>query len=180
MYGLLCIYNSCTIKSTWLWQLFIHRDAVYFIHFRDGKNNMYNIHRALQMCMTLCMLSLWCLSQVNWETYKKTMKRSMFNATVITLLFQQATYPLVVWRGLDFGVELPSLPTVIWHLFICMVVIEIAFYYSHRCNVLHDILSKKQLLCKTLEYCKNLMNEKCPLRNCVSSFRKRCSNNNSI
>lgn len=70
--------------------------------------------------------------QVNWDTYKKAIKGSMINLTVITLLFQQVTYPLIVLSGVDFGPELPSLPTTIWHLFISIIVVEIGFYYSHR------------------------------------------------
>ena len=70
--------------------------------------------------------------QVNWETYKKAIKGSMFNVIVMTLLFQQVTYRLVMLSSVDFGPELPSLPTTLWHLFISVVVVEIGFYYSHR------------------------------------------------
>ena len=72
---------------------------------------------------------------MNWETYKKTVKGTMFNATIMTLIFQQISYPLVKWRGNDFGPELPSLPTAVWNLFVCAVVVEIGFYYTHRYHV---------------------------------------------
>jgi len=70
--------------------------------------------------------------QINWKVYKKTLQRSLFNALVTSLIFQLSIHPLVYWRGIDCGYELPSFPTTLWHLFLCVVVVEIGFYYSHR------------------------------------------------
>lgn len=71
-------------------------------------------------------------SKVNWQTYKKTLRRVLFNALVTNTVFQLTVYPLMVWRGMPCGYELPSFGRVIWDAFICLVVVEIGFYYSHR------------------------------------------------
>ena len=57
---------------------------------------------------------------------------TLFNAVVVTGVFQQATYPLVAWMNVDIGPELPSLPTILWQLFVSVIVVEIGFYYFHR------------------------------------------------
>ena len=95
---------------------------------------------SLSCCLSfsmVCSLSLSpSLSQVNWQMYKKTLNRVLFNALVTSAIFQLTTYPLAVWRGMPCGYELPSFPVVLWDLFLCLVVVEICFYYSHRCIVL--------------------------------------------
>ena len=73
--------------------------------------------------------SLW---QVNWETYWKTTKVSMFNVVVVSIIFQHTTYPLVVLLEVDMGRQLPSLTTTVWQLFVSVIVVEIGFYYFHR------------------------------------------------
>ena len=70
--------------------------------------------------------------QVNWQTYKHTLKRVVFNSTIVSLVFQLSVYPLFVWRGAPCGYELPSFLTVVWQLFVCAVVVEIGFYYTHK------------------------------------------------
>ena len=71
-------------------------------------------------------------SKVNWQTYKKTLRRVLFNALVTTAVFQLTMYPLMVWRGMPCGYELPSFQRVIWDTFIYVVIVETGFYYSHR------------------------------------------------
>ena len=82
------------------------------------------------------MTLLHHFSQVNWETYWKTTKVSLFNVAVVSVIFQHVTYPLVVWLKVDIGPELPSLATVVWQLFVSVVVVEVGFYYFHRYNIL--------------------------------------------
>lgn len=84
------------------------------------------------LLLSLSLFLLLLLSQVNWQMYKKTLRRVLFNSLVTSTVFQLTSYPLVVWRGMSCGYELPSLPTVIWDLFLCLIVVEIGFYYSHR------------------------------------------------
>jgi len=69
---------------------------------------------------------------VNWEKYKKALWLCLFNSLFTVTLFNLATYPLGVWRGMDAGYELPSFATTVWHLFGYIVVEEIGFYYLHR------------------------------------------------
>lgn len=69
--------------------------------------------------------------QVNWATYKKTLKLTVFNALVTSSLFQVLLYPLSV-RRVDCALPLPSPSKVLWDLFICSVSVEILFYYTHR------------------------------------------------
>lgn len=85
---------------------------------------------SLYLCKVFLLFPF--LSQVNWQMYKKTLRRVLFNSLVTSTVFQLATYPLVTWRGMSCGYELPSLPAVIWDLFLCLIVVEIGFYYSHR------------------------------------------------
>ncbi|XP_064404712.1 fatty acid hydroxylase domain-containing protein 2-like [Halichondria panicea] len=68
---------------------------------------------------------------VNWQTYKKTIVRSALNSTVTSAVFQLTVYPLFVLRGTASGYELPSFRTVVANLFVCMVAVEIFFFYSH-------------------------------------------------
>lgn len=69
---------------------------------------------------------------MNWQTYKKTLKRVLFNALATTAVFQLIMYPLMLWRGMPCGYELPSLRRVVQDAFIYLVAVEIGFYYSHR------------------------------------------------
>ena len=75
--------------------------------------------------------------QINWEVYKKTLRRTLFNSLVTSLFFQLSIYPFVRWRGIDCGYELPSFPTVLWHLFLYLVIVEIGFYYTHRYELIN-------------------------------------------
>ena len=107
--------------------------------------------------------------QVNWETYKKAVKVSMFNAIVVSAIFQHITYPLVVWRDLDYGLVLPSFTTTLWHLFIFMIVVEVGFYYSHRyihpcvhtCGSEHSLCLVQTSLCVHLHVHKHKTDSNC-------------------
>ena len=77
------------------------------------------------------------LLQINWEVYKKTLRRTLFNSLVTSLFFQLSIYPFVRWRGIDCGYKLPSFPTALWHLFLYLVIVEIGFYYTHRCVLIN-------------------------------------------
>lgn len=59
-------------------------------------------------------------------------KVTVFNAGVMSPIFQHLTYPLLVWRGTEFTEELPSITATLWYLLISVAVVEIGFYYSHR------------------------------------------------
>ena len=72
--------------------------------------------------------------QVNWKKYKSAMKLIALNLFVVAPLFNLTVYPLIVWRGVECGYELPSFLTMVWHLFCCAAVEEIGFYYCHRFN----------------------------------------------
>jgi methylsterol monooxygenase len=80
---------------------------------------------------------------VNWETYWKTTKVSMFNVVVVSIIFQHATYPLVMLLEVDMGRQLPSLTTTVWQLFVSVIVVEIGFYYFHR--LLHHPLLYRRI-----------------------------------
>ena len=95
--------------------------------------------------------------QINWEVYKKTLRRTVFNALVTSLFFQLSIHPLVRWRGIDCGYELPSFPTALWHLFLYLIIVEIGFYYTHRSELINlrgsSILTIVKLwCCCTLHY----------------------------
>ena len=64
--------------------------------------------------------------------YKNALKLIAFNLFFVGPLFNLVSYPLIVWRGIECGYELPSFLTTIWHLFCFAAVEEIGFYYFHR------------------------------------------------
>lgn len=70
--------------------------------------------------------------QMDWRKYGQTMAVAVFNMTVVTLLETLTLWPLAR-RRMSFGTaELPGpLPTV-QHLIVCLIVIEVGFYYLHR------------------------------------------------
>jgi len=68
---------------------------------------------------------------VNWETYKKALGLTTFNATVVSALAQICMYPINK-HTISCSIELPSLGKVLWDLAVCLLVIEILFYYIHR------------------------------------------------
>ena len=70
--------------------------------------------------------------QVSWTKYKKALKLCGFNITVVSVLFNIVTWPVMEWRGCEAGYDLPSFTTTVWHLFCFIVVEEIGFYYGHR------------------------------------------------
>ncbi|XP_070552720.1 fatty acid hydroxylase domain-containing protein 2-like isoform X2 [Ptychodera flava] len=63
---------------------------------------------------------------------RKAILTVLFNQTVITVPFISAFYPLFLWRGMDFGKELPTFQWVIVELTVFSLVEEIGFYYTHR------------------------------------------------
>lgn len=71
------------------------------------------------------------LNQVNWSTYRKTIKVTFFNGVVTANLFQLAMYPLSAMR-VSCTLPLPPVTKVIWDLLICVIAVEILFYYTHR------------------------------------------------
>lgn len=68
---------------------------------------------------------------VNWNTYRKTLKLTCFNGVVTSSLFQLAIYPLSALR-ISCALPLPSFTKVLWDLAVCVVAVEILFYYMHR------------------------------------------------
>jgi len=71
---------------------------------------------------------------VNWEKYKKCLRRVLFNVFVVGIFFNLTMYPLALLRmkGDECGYTLPTFTTTVWHLFMYILFEEIGFYYSHR------------------------------------------------
>ena len=57
----------------------------------------------------------------------------MFNITVTTALFMFSVYPLLCWRGVSCGYDLPNLSTTLIGVAIHVCTTEVYFYYGHRC-----------------------------------------------
>lgn len=91
---------------------------------------------------------------MSWVKYKKALKLSGFNATVMGIIFNSVTWPLMEWRGCETGYNLPSFATTVWHLFCFIVVEEIFFYYGHRSALyvvfLFQVITK--LMCRLLHH----------------------------
>eukprot|EP00731_Ephydatia_muelleri_P030775 Em0022g289a len=68
---------------------------------------------------------------VNWEQYKKALKRCALNGLGVGTVFNICMLP-IYRRTVTCGYELPSFPTTLWHLFVYMLIEELGFYYSHR------------------------------------------------
>ncbi|XP_064405935.1 fatty acid hydroxylase domain-containing protein 2-like isoform X2 [Halichondria panicea] len=68
---------------------------------------------------------------VNWPMYRKTLTLTAFNAVVVSFIVQVMMYPLAV-RTISCSLSLPSLPKVVWDFVVCLLVIEVLFYYAHR------------------------------------------------
>eukprot|EP00731_Ephydatia_muelleri_P030774 Em0022g288a len=69
---------------------------------------------------------------VSWVAYKAAIQLALLNLLVVSTFLQLCLYPVICWRGSPCGVELPSFTTLLWHLLIYLLVVEIGFYYSHR------------------------------------------------
>lgn len=77
--------------------------------------------------------SLFVCVQVNLYVYLKTLKRSLFNIVVTSCALSVVMYPIGMWRGVQAGYDgLPTFPSVIQDLLVCVVVVEFGFYYLHR------------------------------------------------
>ena len=50
------------------------------------------------------------------------------------MLFMISAYPLLRWRGVSCGYELPSLYSTIWGIVLHVISVEVYFYYGHRCE----------------------------------------------
>ena len=48
------------------------------------------------------------------------------------MLFMVCIYPLLCWRGVSCGYELPNLYSTIWGIVLHVISVEIYFYYGHR------------------------------------------------
>eukprot|EP00128_Syssomonas_multiformis_P013792 Colp12_sorted_trinity150504_noHs@12366 len=62
----------------------------------------------------------------------KAVRRVLENQLIWMTLFGLAVYPLMVWRGINHLLPLPSFLTVIRDFAGYAVIEEIGFYYSHR------------------------------------------------
>ena len=56
----------------------------------------------------------------------------LFNQTVVGVPCMAAFYRLLEARGYDSGRELPTFHWVLLEIAVCLLVEEVAFYYSHR------------------------------------------------
>ena len=75
-------------------------------------------------------LQLDC-SQMDCGRYLCTACLAMFNMTAVTLAETVSLWPLAKWR-IQFGYELPTVLTTMWHIVLFAGIHEIGFYYTHR------------------------------------------------
>lgn len=69
---------------------------------------------------------------VNGERLKKVIVQVLFNQIVTGPPLMLGTYYLLEPQSVEKIRQLPTFPTVVWHITICIVIEEILFYYSHR------------------------------------------------
>ena len=93
--------------------------AFYSKLYRTVKSNIYNV----QNCY---------LFQLEWDRLRNAVIRVLTNQTIVSLPVIVLNYWLMCKRGCDFHGKLPPFPSVVWELFVCIWVLEVEFYYSHR------------------------------------------------
>ena len=69
---------------------------------------------------------------INREKVKKAVKQVIFNQTIVAFPVMYIETYLYLWRGCDFGRELPSFHWVLCEIAIFSLIEEFCFYYSHR------------------------------------------------
>lgn len=62
----------------------------------------------------------------------KVMRQVLINQTLVGIPFGILAYYLMVWRGYDSGITLPTFQGVLLELIFCVLMEEAGFYYSHR------------------------------------------------
>ena len=63
-----------------------------------------------------------------WNAVRTVVCNSTLGGAVMLLLF----YPIALWRGCEYGRELPTLHRAIFEIVVFAAVEEIGFYYTHR------------------------------------------------
>ncbi|XP_072040674.1 fatty acid hydroxylase domain-containing protein 2-like [Amphiura filiformis] len=69
---------------------------------------------------------------VEWPKLKRCLKMVVFNQIVVNFLVGYIIFHIMMWRGCDYGPELPTVQWVLLELVIFLLFEEIGFYYSHR------------------------------------------------
>ena len=69
--------------------------------------------------------------QMEWRRYLRTAGLSVFNMTVVTVAHTASLWPIARWR-VSCGYELPAPLSVAWQLVVCVLILEVGFYYMHR------------------------------------------------
>ena len=69
--------------------------------------------------------------QMEMRRFLRTAGLSGFNMTVVTLALLVLLWPVAKWR-VSCGYELPSPLSVAWQLVLCILILEVGFYYMHR------------------------------------------------
>lgn len=69
---------------------------------------------------------------VQWPKLKRCLITVFFNQIFVNMIVGYGVYHIMMWRGCDFGKELPTVQWVLLELTIFLLFEEIGFYYSHR------------------------------------------------
>ena len=69
---------------------------------------------------------------VDGRRLRRCVQQVLVNQLLVAFPLNALTYPLAVWRGVGFGLPLPSFETFCWHMAAFLLVEEAAFYYAHR------------------------------------------------
>lgn len=70
--------------------------------------------------------------QVSVGQVMKVVHQVLINQTLVGIPFGIMAYYLMVWRGYNSGVTLPTFQWVLLELIFCVLIEEAGFYYSHR------------------------------------------------
>ena len=86
-----------------------------------------------------CYSRLWmkyadksCIFQIDRQKFIRCAKDVAFNQIVMNAPFSYGLTYVMMWRGCDFGPELPTFHWVVFELIVYIMMMEIGFYYSHR------------------------------------------------
>ena len=70
--------------------------------------------------------------QVDGAKLRKAILQILFNQTVVAIPFFYAIYHVMVFRGCQFGLTIPTFHWALFELTIYVLLEELMFYYSHR------------------------------------------------
>lgn len=81
-------------------------------------------------CIQICV-NILSNTQMDYGRYLHTACLAVFNMTAVTLAETASLWPLAKWR-IQYGYELPTMLTTMWHMVLFVGIQEIGFYYMHR------------------------------------------------